>query len=174
MADVSPYDPPRAPIDAPLKREDVGTDYILYARVWPRMKALLIDGFILMGAFLVAALVGANLAGSGAVAFLVWFAFWVLYDPLMVARTGGTIGHHVQNLRVVSDRTGRAPSLLAAFVRNLVKGLLGGVSLLGMAGSRRQKAVHDWIAGTTVQARDVELARLRHFTRVRRTPIEPG
>jgi uncharacterized RDD family membrane protein YckC len=145
-----------------------GPDYVLYARVWPRMKAILIDGVVLMGAFLVAALVGANLAGSGAVAFVVWVAFWVLYDPLMVSRTGGTIGHHVQNLRVVSDRTGRNPSLLVAFMRNLVKGFLGLVSLVAMLASSRQKALHDWIAGTTVQARDVQLARLRHFAKVRR------
>ena len=72
-------------------------DYILYARIWPRMKAILIDALILMGVFLAAALVGANLEGSGAVAFLVWVAFWILYDPLMVSRTGGTIGHHLQN-----------------------------------------------------------------------------
>ena len=144
-------------------------DYVLYARIWPRMKAILIDGFVLTGVFLAAAVVGANLAGSGAVAFIVWVAFWILYDPLMVSRTGGTIGHHLQNLRVVSDRTGRHPSLVAAFIRNVVKGVLGLVSLLAMAGSSREKALHDWIAGTTVQARDARLARLRSFTKVRRS-----
>ena len=151
-----------------IGKASLDPDYVLYAKIWPRMKAILIDGFIVMGAFLAAALVGANLAGSGAVAFVVWVAFWILYDPLMVSRTGGTIGHHVQNLRVVSDRTGRNPSLVVAFVRNVVKGVLGLVSLLAMAGSRRQKALHDLIAGTTVQARDVQLARLRYFTKVQR------
>src|SRR5262245_18246076 len=169
MADSSPYEPPRAPIDGPPEKEEPDAAYLLYARIWPRMKAILVDGFVLAAAFLVAALVGANLPGSGGVAFVVWFAFWVLYDPVMVSRTGGTIGHHVQNLRVVSDRTGGPPSLLAAFIRNVVKGLLGFVSLLAMAGSSRQKAIHDLIAGTTVQARDAQVARLRHFTRVRRT-----
>src|SRR5450432_1513630 len=81
-------------------------DVVLYARVWPRVKALLIDGFILMAAFLVAALVGARLAGAGPVAFVAWVCLWALYDPLLVALTGGTVGHHLQNLRVVSDRTG--------------------------------------------------------------------
>ncbi len=174
MADSSPYDPPRAPIDAPPRKEDAESAYVLYAKIWPRTKAILIDGFVLMGAYLVAALVGANLPGTGGAAFLVWFAFWILYDPLMVSRTGGTIGHHLQNLRVVSDRTGRSPSLLAAFIRNVAKGLFGFVSLLAMAGSDRQKALHDSIAGTTVQARDVQLARLRNFKRVRREPTDAG
>jgi uncharacterized RDD family membrane protein YckC len=143
-------------------------DFVLYAKMWPRMKAIFIDGFIVMGAFLAAALVGANRPGSGAAAFVVWVGFWTFYDPLMVSRTGGTIGHHVQNLRVVSDRTGSNPSLVVALIRNVVKSVLGLVSLLAMAGSSRQKALHDWIAGTTVQARDARLARLRYFTKVRR------
>ena len=169
MADSSPYEPPRAPIDAPPEKGESESAYFLYARIWPRMMAILVDGFVLIGAFVVAALVGANLPGSGGIAFVVWFAFWVLYDPVMVSRTGGTVGHHIQNLRVVSDRTGRPPSLVAAFIRNVVKGLLGVVSLLAMAGSTRQKAIHDLVAGTTVQARDPQFARLGHFTRVRRT-----
>jgi uncharacterized RDD family membrane protein YckC len=151
-------------------RVTLDPDYVLYAKMWPRMKAILIDGFVLMGAFLVAALVGVNLAGSGAIAFVVWVAFWILYDPLMVSRSGGTVGHHMQNLRVVSDRTGRNPSLLVAFIRNVVKGILGLVSLIAMASSSRKKSLHDWIAGTTVQARDVQLAPLRYFTKVRRRP----
>jgi len=172
MADSSPYEPPRAAIDAPSQTQETesASAYVLYAKIWPRTMAILVDGLILAAAFVAAALVGANVSGSGGVAFAVWFAFWVLYDPIMVSRTGGTVGHHAQNLRVVSDRTGRAPSLLAAFIRNVVKSLLGSVSLLAMAGSRQQKAIHDSIAGTTVQARDPALARLRHFTRVRRTP----
>jgi uncharacterized RDD family membrane protein YckC len=174
MADSSPYEPPRAPIDLAPKEEGAESAYVLYAKIWPRMKAILIDGFILMGAFLVAAIVGAKLPGSGGVAFVVWVAFWVLYDPVMVSRTGGTLGHHLQNLRVVSDRTGRSPSLLIAFIRNVAKSFLGMVSLLAMAGSDRQKALHDSIAGTTVQARDVQWARLRDFKRVRRAPMGAG
>jgi uncharacterized RDD family membrane protein YckC len=142
---------------------------VFYARIWPRMKALLIDGLVLGLVFFGAAVVGANISGAGAAAFLVWFAIWVLYDPLMVWRTGGTIGHHVQNLKVVSDRTGRNPSLLAALVRNFAKGFLGVISLLAMAGSRRKKALHDLIAGTTVQARDAQAARLKNFVKVRAT-----
>jgi uncharacterized RDD family membrane protein YckC len=147
-----------------------GGDYLLYARIWPRVKALLIDGFILSGVFVAAALIGSSFAGSGAAAFLVWFSFWTLYDPVMVSRTGGTVGHHLQNLKVVSDRTGGRPSLLSAFIRNVLKTILGILSLLAMAGSSRQKALHDLLAGTTVQARDVALARLRDFRKVRRRP----
>jgi len=143
-------------------------DAIYYARIWPRVKAMLIDSAILAGAFLAAALIGANLAGSGGVAFVVCMAFLVLYDPVMVSLTGATIGHRLQNLRVVSDRTGGNPSLPSAFVRYVVKAIFGILSLLAMAGSARQKALHDSIGRTTVQARDPGLARLREFTKVPR------
>jgi uncharacterized RDD family membrane protein YckC len=145
-------------------------DYVLYSRIWPRMKAILIDGLILAGAFFLAAFVGANVAGSGPTAFVLWALFWVLYDPLLVSRTGGTVGHHVMNLRVVSDSTGRNPSFLRAFFRNIVKGTFGMVSLLAVVGSAQQKAIHDWIGGTTVQARNLQLARSRSFVKVRRHP----
>jgi uncharacterized RDD family membrane protein YckC len=140
---------------------------VLYARVWPRVKAILVDGAIIGLVFVAAALVGAHVQGAGAAAFVTWFAVWALYDPLMVWSTGGTVGHHLFNLRVVSDRTGGRPSLLAAFVRNVAKVSLGLLSLLAMAGSARGKALHDWIAGTTVQARDRGTALSRDFTKVR-------
>jgi uncharacterized RDD family membrane protein YckC len=142
-------------------------DVVLYARVWPRVKAILVDWFILAAAFCAAAVVGSQVSGAGAVAFVVWFAVWLLYDPLMVSFTGGTVGHHVLNLRVVSDRTGGQPSFLAAFVRNVAKTFFGAVSLLAMAASSRSKALHDWVAGTTVQARDTGAALSRDFTKVR-------
>jgi uncharacterized RDD family membrane protein YckC len=151
-------------MDTQGQREGV----VLYARIWPRVKAMLIDGVVLGGAFFLSAVVGANIEGAGPVAFVVWVAFWVLYDPVMVTSTGGSIGHHVQNLRVVSDKTGGNPSFLRAFVRNVVKGVLGLLSLLAMAGSSRQKAIHDDIAGTTVQARDTGLALHRDFIRAPR------
>jgi uncharacterized RDD family membrane protein YckC len=142
-------------------------EVVHYARIWPRVKAILVDAFILSAAFLVAALVGSRVRGAGPVAFIVWFGLWALYDPIMVSVTGGTVGHHLQNLRVVSDRTGGRPSLPAAFVRNVAKVSLWAFSLLAMAFSSRGKALHDWIAGTTVQARDPAAARSRDFSRIR-------
>jgi uncharacterized RDD family membrane protein YckC len=134
------------------------------------MKAFLIDWFVIVVVFVVAALIGGNVSDAGAPAFLAWLGFWLFYDPLMVALTGGTIGHQLQNLRVVADRTGGSPPLWLAFLRNLVKSLFGIWSLLAMAGSRRQKTLHDWIARTTVQVRDPRIARLRDFTRVELPP----
>ena len=96
-------------------------ELILYARVWPRVKAILVDWAVIVGAFVVAALVGTHVQGAGAAAFVGWVAVWAFYDPIMVSLTGGTLGHHALNLRVVSDRTGGRPSFPAAFLRNVAK-----------------------------------------------------
>jgi uncharacterized RDD family membrane protein YckC len=154
--------------NAPSPESAAGAaDVVLYARVWPRVKAILVDWAIVVAAFLVAALVGTQVHGAGAAAFVAWVAVWALYDPLMVSLTGGTVGHHVLNLRVVSDRTGGRPTFAAAFLRNVAKTFLGAVSLLAMAASTRSKALHDWVAGTTVQASDPGAALSRDFTKVR-------
>ena len=55
---------------------------------------------------------------------------------------------------------------MTALVRNIVKGVFGGLSLLAMAGSARKKALHDFIVGTTVQAKDAHTARLRNFIKL--------
>src|SRR3954471_20861573 len=116
---------------------DDDRDYVLYARVNQRVKAMIIDYFIVLGTGVLLAVIGSHIAGAGPVAFVLAAAFFLLYDPLMVWRTSGTVGHHLLNLRVVSDKTGGNPSLLAALVRNVSKGVLGVVSLLAMAGSER-------------------------------------
>jgi uncharacterized RDD family membrane protein YckC len=153
--------------EAPASPAPGAPEVVLYARVWPRVKAILVDWFILVAAFLVAALVGAHVEGAGAAAFVTWLAIWFLYDPLLVSLTGGTVGHHLLNLRVVADGTGGRPSLPAAFVRNVAKTFFGVVSLLAMAASSRSKSLHDWIARTTVQARDAGGALSRDFNKVR-------
>jgi uncharacterized RDD family membrane protein YckC len=140
--------------------------HVFYARIGIRMKAFLIDSFIVGVAFLIAAVAGANLPGRGAVAFSAWAAFALLYDPVMIWRSSGTIGHHLQNIRVVSDRTGGRPSLARALVRNIAKVFFGGFSFLAMAFSSRSKSLHDWLAGTTVQIQNPAFARSKDFVKV--------
>lgn len=77
----------------------------------------------------------------------------VLYEPVLVSRTGGTLGHHFTNLRVVDDRGGNV-SFLKACARLVVKGVLSWYSFVIMAATRRNQAVHDLLTRSTVQIRD--------------------
>jgi hypothetical protein len=66
-----------------------------YARFWPRVRALYIDSIIL-ALVMVAGLVIATSIKADSVARVLGFSvagFWLLYEPIMVAFAGGTIGH---------------------------------------------------------------------------------
>lgn len=159
----NPFDPPKSELDA-AATVDIGPAY--YARLGIRFRAFLIDYFLLLVTFLLVALVGSKLedvSGAGAVLFGLWIVGAVLYEPVMVWRTGGTIGHHMKNLCVVSERTGKNPGLLAALVRSLVKFFLGSLSFLSMLFSERQQAIHDAVANVTVRIKDKKLARRRDY-----------
>jgi hypothetical protein len=48
----------------------------------------------------------------------------VLYEPILVSRIGGTLGHYFNNLRVVDEGDGGNISFLKACARVVIKGLL--------------------------------------------------
>jgi uncharacterized RDD family membrane protein YckC len=77
----------------------------------------------------------------------------LLYEPVLVWRTGGTLGHSWTNLRVIDDRGGNL-SFAKALARFVIKSLLGWYSFLTMAATRRNQAVHDLLTHSTVQIRD--------------------
>jgi uncharacterized RDD family membrane protein YckC len=174
----NPYAPPGAEIaDVPVlvtagapPAADV-EEGPLYARIRPRMWAFLVDYFLLLVVFALLAFVGAQLESVPrlrAALLLAWILLAILYEPIMVARTGATVGHHLNNICVVVDATERAPGFLRALARSLTKGLLGGLSFLWMMGSERQQAIHDAITGVTVRIRDPRFASRRHYVRRRR------
>jgi hypothetical protein len=68
------------------------------------------------------------------------------------------VGHRRANLHVVYDRTGEHPGFIRAFVRFMLKTILGPPSFLLMAFTRRHQALHDRLTGTTVRIRDLRLA----------------
>ena len=88
---------------------------------------------------------------------------WFLYEPLLVAFAGGTIGHYQRNLRVVDDRTGGNVSFLKAIARCVIKATLGWYSFISMVTTRRHQAVHDLLTRSTVQIRDLAKARPHHY-----------
>jgi uncharacterized RDD family membrane protein YckC len=128
-----------------------------YATFGGRLRALVIDAAVfslVVGATVLAADLTPNIPGTGRVAVAVLLSWAVLYEPLMVWRFGWTVGHRLTNLRVVADDSRGRPSLARAFARYWIKGVLGLLSFLTMAATRRHQAVHDLLTGTTVQLRD--------------------
>lgn len=138
------------------------TPPVAYATFTRRVYALVLDG-VVMALVIVAVLLAGELlpetATAGRALIITLFGFLLLYEPLLVWSGGGTIGHRLTNLRVVADRSGANPTFSQALARSLIKALLGAVSFLTMAFTARHQAVHDRVTRTTVQIRNLAVAR---------------
>jgi hypothetical protein len=133
----------------------------LYARFSRRLRGIVVDWIIattvIFGAVF-AAVTMANDNFSRALGLVVIVAL-LLYEPVLVSFTGGTLGHYSTNLRVVDDRSGGNVSFLKACARLVIKGVLGWYSFVILAATRRNQAVHDLLTRSTVQIRDPVRAR---------------
>lgn len=131
-----------------------------YGSFLARFRAMVLDSIVVMSLFLTILFSASavDIAMAGRLAVLALVALVLLYEPLLVSRFGATLGHRWSNLHVVSERTGGHPAFWAAFVRFIVKSVLGLPSFIFMAFTRRHQALHDRIAGTTVRIRDLSRA----------------
>ena len=155
---------------------DAGRPVPRYARFSRRFRGMLLDWIValivIFGAVLVASAVGNN-NFSRALGILALLAL-LLYEPVLVSLTGGTLGHYFTNLRVVDDGDGGNVSFVKACARVVIKGLLGWYSFVILAATRRNQAVHDLLTRSTVQIRDPEKALPGQYITERSEPTEAG
>jgi uncharacterized RDD family membrane protein YckC len=113
-----------------------------YARFTRRLRGIVIDWIVAMillfGALLVASLMRSD-HFSRVLGILVVIVL-VLYEPVLVSLTGGTLGHYFSNLRVVDERDQGNVSFLKALARLALKSLLGWYSFIVMTATRRNQA----------------------------------
>lgn len=132
-----------------------------YARFPRRLRGIIIDWIfslvLVFGALFIAVSVGSDDV-SRMLGILVVLVL-VLYEPVLVWLTGGTLGHYLTNLRVVDERNQRNVSFLKALARFVLKGLLGWYSFIVITATRRNQAIHDLLTRSTVQIRDPAKAR---------------
>jgi len=136
-----------------------------YARFSRRLKGLFID-WLLFWLLLATVLFLATAMRSDTIGRYLGFsaiAIFLLYEPVLVSLTGGTIGHYLTNLRVVDNRTNGNVSLLKAFARFAIKSVLGWYSFISMGITRRHQAVHDLMTFSTVQVRDLAKAQPHQY-----------
>lgn len=163
---------PQMETDLPI--ETVASQPV-YATFMARLRALLIDAIIITVAIAVLLLLAAfteDLPGTGRIVIVAIFALVLLYEPVLVSRSGATIGHRRSGLRVVSDRTNGPPSFLVAFARFVLKTALGLPAFVTMALTRRHQAFHDLLTRTTVQVNDTSA--VFPFDYVAARPAAPG
>ena len=144
---------------------DAAPDAVLYGRFGARLRAMLVDLSILTGTF-VLGIIAMDVAGSDTLSNVLMpslIAMFLLYDPFMVSRLGGTIGHRSANLRVVDARSGLRVGFLRAFVRFVLKTALGAASFVFMAVTRRHQALHDLMSRSVVVIHDQSRARRHEY-----------
>jgi len=130
-----------------------------YGRFPRRFQAVLIDGMVISLAMAagISAVIALNSDDLRRVIGFLVAAGWLLYEPVLVAFFGSTIGHYYCNLRVVDDRGGNV-GFIKAVVRSALKASLGILSFVSMATTRRHQAIHDVLTRSTVQIRDAAKA----------------
>ena len=138
----------------------------LYATFARRVRALVLDGVVLtvaiLGLIFLAGTVEFGRTGRLTL-FAGLIALLMLYEPVLVAFRGSTVGQQLSNLRVVAPTaSGRLP-LWKAFVRWLLKAATGLGSFATMGATQRNQALHDLPFGTTVQIVNPALATARDF-----------
>jgi uncharacterized RDD family membrane protein YckC len=129
---------------------------VLYAHLLPRIQALVTDMLLLVGLFLMVVFVPSlvDLAPEPTRFLVLAFIIGaILYEPVLVSLRGGTVGHYRYGIRV-TDLQGRKLSIVQAFVRTLVKGILGGLSFVSMIATQRKQSVHDLASRSVVVVAD--------------------
>lgn len=158
-----------------MSTESVPADGHAYARFTRRLQAVLVDVIIFMLIFVGALILAVSLKSDNVTRILGFtvVATWLLYEPILVSTTGGTIGHRLYNLRVVDDRGGNI-GFGKAVIRVVIKTILGWYSFITMALTSRHQAAHDLLTKSTVQIRDFAKAQPYHFSMRREQLTPPG
>jgi uncharacterized RDD family membrane protein YckC len=136
-----------------------------YGRFLRRFQAAIIDVVVILVAIFGAVFIAITL-NSENLARTLGFSIaigWLLYEPLLVALTGSTVGHYLCNLRVVDNNTGGNLNFFKAVLRTLLKAVLGWLSFVTMATTRRHQAIHDLATNSTVQIRNAAQASPHHY-----------
>ncbi len=131
-------------------------DTLTYPRLIKRVRAVLIDSLLVplsvFGTLLIGNAVGVS-SGVGKAMLLLAPIF--ILEPGLVALTGGTVGHHLQRIRVATlDGKGNL-NIFAATFRFVVKFLLGWLSFIVVLTTTKHQAVHDLLARSVVIHKDI-------------------
>jgi uncharacterized RDD family membrane protein YckC len=125
---------------------------IKYGTLINRVKAITIDALVITGFCLIAVAIFSQFEYvSDPIRMIVFILIFLLYDPLFTSIFGATIGHLIIGLKIrrAKDIT-RKLIFPMALIRFIIKGTLGFISLLTISITKKNRAIHDIIAGSVV------------------------
>ena len=129
----------------------------MYARLSPRIQALLIDSLIasfvfIMSILVVSALGFENQYVAAAIAFIPAFSV----ESIMLSIKGASLGHLKVGIRINNASTGRPLNIVVAYFRSIIKFLLGIPSLIFVLTTRKHQAIHDLLTNAIVVVHDAK------------------
>ncbi|MFH1817723.1 MAG: RDD family protein [Pseudomonadota bacterium] len=133
------------------------TPEILYPRLLRRVRAFLFDSVIfviLLYAWLATLPVFENAQPLLKISLLVIPI--VILEPVLVAFTGGTLGHHFMGLRIRDASSDQNIGVLQATARAIIRTLLGWLSFIFVLVTNKHQALHDYFTSTVVILRSPE------------------
>lgn len=125
---------------------------MIYGSLVKRVKATLIDFIVIMVLGLLVSEVFSRINDLPDYARIIAFCFvFFLYDPIFVSLFGYTIGQFLLGLRVRRNNNESFKILFPiAFIRFILKVVLGWISLLTITGNNKKMAIHDMVANSVV------------------------
>ncbi|MFT5700441.1 MAG: putative RDD family membrane protein YckC [Desulforhopalus sp.] len=131
-----------------------------YPRFIRRVKAALIDSFIIaiLVVFCVAALAESESVPSYFKIFIILLPIFII-EPLFVALTGGSPGHHLFNIKIRGKSEDKKLSIQKSILRFFLKVLLGFISLPLVIITRKNLILHDIASGSIVDFKYPEPAK---------------
>jgi uncharacterized RDD family membrane protein YckC len=122
-----------------------------YPRLIRRIRALLIDFVIILIVLVLSFLLaGVFEQASNLIRAAIAFIPVILYEPLLVSIKGGTIGHQIMGVEVVSVKSKLRLNFLVSLFRSILKFIFGFPSLYFVLTTKNHQALHDILSNSLV------------------------
>jgi uncharacterized RDD family membrane protein YckC len=128
----------------------INNEVYRYPRLVKRYKALLIDGLLLLVVMIVVIMSVEGHAYERTIKIVTWFVAGFLYEPLLTTYSQ-TVGQRLMGIAVrrVDDPTKRI-NLGHAYMRIVLKALLGWLSFITINFNAAHRAIHDFASDSVV------------------------
>ena len=130
-----------------------------YPDLKTRIQSIFIDSMLMIALMFLSAWILDKINPSqqeeedGMLRAIIFISIWGVYEPLSMT-LGGTLGNYLMKIRArkFSDNK-KKMNLLQAYVRFMVKLLLGWLSFLTINSNKERRAIHDLVGGTVMIAK---------------------
>ena len=90
---------------------------------------------------------------DGMLRAIIFISIWGVYEPVSMT-LGSTLGNYLMKIKARDfPYSGKKMNLLQAYVRFIVKILLGWLSFLTINSNKERRAIHDLVGGTVMIAK---------------------